>query len=102
MFSTPASMPWQSQRFQGARRQPQGNPETFLPETVQRLLHLSSMTLTCREFIELLGGYREGLLDPEANAGAESHLMACAECAAYLCSYEETIRLVKGTFRSST
>jgi anti-sigma factor RsiW len=53
------------------------------------------MALTCRELIELLGERLSGDLAPGLRASVDAHLLGCAECTAYLRSYETTIRLAK-------
>jgi anti-sigma factor RsiW len=55
--------------------------------------------LTCRELIEFLLAWREGEL-PEAERRAfDQHLALCPDCAEYLRSYEETVRLGRAAFR---
>jgi hypothetical protein len=56
------------------------------------------MALTCRELIAMLGEYRDQTLDFANRASADAHLLTCANCVAYLKSYEQTIRLSKATF----
>jgi anti-sigma factor RsiW len=51
--------------------------------------------ITCREFIEFLADYLAGELSPASQAEFEFHLSDCPDCALYLQSYEETIRLGK-------
>ena len=51
--------------------------------------------ITCREFIEFLADYLAGDLPPASQAEFEFHLSDCPDCALYLKSYEETIRLGK-------
>lgn len=53
--------------------------------------------ITCREFIEFLADYLAGQLSPASQAEFEFHLRDCPDCALYLQSYEETIRLGKAT-----
>ena len=53
--------------------------------------------MTCREFNEFLIDYRSGGLTPEDCAHFEAHLAECSHCVMFLKSYEETIRLAKGT-----
>ena len=49
--------------------------------------------LTCRELVELVTSYLEGVLAPEAHELFELHLAACAGCAIHLEQMRETIRL---------
>ena len=51
--------------------------------------------ITCREFVEFLADYLAGELSPASQAEFEFHLSDCPDCALYLQSYEETIRLGK-------
>lgn len=56
------------------------------------------MALSCRELIEVLGEYHAGALDAHLTRQVAEHLWECLECTAYLKSYEETVRLSKGSF----
>ncbi|HEX8202309.1 MAG TPA: zf-HC2 domain-containing protein [Isosphaeraceae bacterium] len=51
--------------------------------------------MTCREFVEFLDEYLSGELPGSVRSDFELHLEGCADCMAYLRSYEETIRLAK-------
>ncbi|NOT54468.1 MAG: hypothetical protein HOP18_07675 [Deltaproteobacteria bacterium] len=51
--------------------------------------------ITCREFIEFLSAYLAGELSPASQAEFDFHLSDCPDCALYLQSYEDTIRLGK-------
>ena len=54
--------------------------------------------MTCRELVEFLMAYIDGEL-PEADRRTfEAHLSDCAQCAAYLRSYRETVRLGRAAF----
>ena len=55
-------------------------------------------TLTCRELAEFLGAYLAGDLSRRERARFEAHLADCPDCAAYLRSYEATIRLARDAF----
>lgn len=54
--------------------------------------------MTCREFIHFLTEYRSGELSQKQRTKFERHLAECADCLAYLRSYEETITLGKASF----
>ena len=54
--------------------------------------------MTCREVIDFLLEYRSGELSASERAEFEQHLVECPDCAAYLKSYEETIKLGKAVF----
>lgn len=54
--------------------------------------------VTCREFIEFLSAYLAGELSPASQAEFHFHLSDCPDCALYLQSYEDTIRLGKEAF----
>ncbi len=51
--------------------------------------------MTCREFVEFLGEYLSGELPESVRAEFDWHLAGCTDCAAYLESYRETVRLVE-------
>ena len=50
---------------------------------------------TCRELIDFLADYREGLLGPTERASFDRHLARCPDCVAYLESYERTAALAR-------
>ncbi len=52
-------------------------------------------TVTCRELIDLLDRYLEGELAQPLAARFEAHLARCPDCAEYLHSYRQTIRLAR-------
>jgi anti-sigma factor RsiW len=52
-------------------------------------------TMTCRELNDFLADYRDGDLAPEVRSRFEGHLVRCAACAAYVRSYQQTVRLVR-------
>jgi anti-sigma factor RsiW len=54
--------------------------------------------MTCKEFSEFIVDYRSGGLPPAVRAEFETHLAECADCARYLKTYEDTIRLARGAF----
>jgi anti-sigma factor RsiW len=49
--------------------------------------------LSCREVVEVLGGYLEGAMAPGDRARLEGHLADCEGCAADLEQLRTTIRL---------
>lgn len=52
-------------------------------------------TKTCRESIELLMDYLEGLLPPDEKAALDAHFAACKPCLDFLRSYQRTPRLLR-------
>lgn len=54
--------------------------------------------LTCRELTGFLADYFAGALSAEARRRFDRHVAECAECAAYLRGYVETIRLAKDAY----
>ena len=53
--------------------------------------------LTCREMIAFLADYLDGRLALTERNLFDRHLADCVDCAAYLRSYGETIRLARAT-----
>ena len=51
--------------------------------------------LTCREMVDFLSDYVEGVLPPEVRAAFEAHLAVCPDCVAYLGGFRETLRLAR-------
>ena len=51
--------------------------------------------ITCRQFIDFLGSYRDNDLTPDQRVEFERHLLACPSCVAYLETYEKTILLAR-------
>jgi predicted anti-sigma-YlaC factor YlaD len=49
--------------------------------------------LSCREVVEILGDYLEGVMPPADRARLEDHLVFCEGCADYLAQLETTVRL---------
>jgi len=49
--------------------------------------------ITCRELIDFLDRYVDGVLPAPVAASFEDHLKVCPQCVDYLHSYRETIRL---------
>ena len=55
--------------------------------------------MNCREFIDVLDDFVAGDLPGEAAAACAAHASRCPDCAAYLHSYRETLRLAKESGR---
>ena len=51
--------------------------------------------MTCRELVEFLMDYLDGVLPEPERSCFEEHLGECPDCVAYLASYQEAIRLGK-------
>ena len=51
--------------------------------------------MTCREFVEFLGEYFSDELPEDVRVTFDRHVAECADCTAYLRTYETTIRLAK-------
>ncbi len=47
--------------------------------------------LSCRELVELVTDYLEGLLDVETERRFEAHLVGCDGCTGYLAQMRETL-----------
>ena len=54
--------------------------------------------LSCRDVIDVLMDYADGVLPPEERASVEAHLAGCPPCVDFARSYRETPRL----FRQAT
>jgi hypothetical protein len=50
--------------------------------------------ISCREAVELVTEYVEGILDVERRAAFEAHLSCCDWCDAYLEQFRITLRVV--------
>jgi anti-sigma factor RsiW len=57
--------------------------------------------LTCREFVEFLADYLSRQLQPAQTENFDAHLARCPQCAAYLQTYRETLRLAPGAYRAA-
>jgi anti-sigma factor RsiW len=51
--------------------------------------------LTCRELAGFAADWIDGALDPDERTRFDAHVAACPDCATYLRTYAETIRLAK-------
>jgi anti-sigma factor RsiW len=54
--------------------------------------------VTCRELVEFLTDYLEGILPEPQRDCFEAHLAECPDCGAYLTTYRETVRIVKTVY----
>jgi anti-sigma factor RsiW len=52
-------------------------------------------TITCRELVELVTDYVEGVLDEPDRAKVEGHLGCCDWCGTYVRQYRETVSVVR-------
>ena len=52
--------------------------------------------MKCKEFIEVILDYLDGMLKDDALATFQSHLDGCKSCDSYLRSYEFCVRLHRG------
>ena len=50
--------------------------------------------MTCRQMVDALADYVAVTLEPGKRERCDAHLASCAQCAAYLRGYRETIRLI--------
>jgi anti-sigma factor RsiW len=50
--------------------------------------------LTCRQVVELVTEYLDGVMDPRRRARFEAHLAGCDGCAAYLEQFRTTVAVV--------
>jgi anti-sigma factor RsiW len=50
--------------------------------------------IACRELVEVVTDYLEGVLDPAMTAAVERHLVLCPHCQVYLEQMRETISAV--------
>lgn len=51
--------------------------------------------ITCRQLIDFIVDYVDGVLDERSREDFERHLNVCRSCQAYLASYRETMNLAK-------
>ena len=51
--------------------------------------------MTCKELVEFLMDYLDGLLCEPERRRFEEHLGECPDCVAYLATYQEAVRLGK-------
>jgi anti-sigma factor RsiW len=60
----------------------------------------TSRDLTCRALVDFLMAYLDGELPDRERRVFEAHLRVCADCVAYLRSYEATVRLERQAFEA--
>jgi anti-sigma factor RsiW len=51
--------------------------------------------MTCREFVGLIGAYRDGELSGADSQSFSQHGGDCARCSGYLKGYEQTVRAAR-------
>lgn len=56
-------------------------------------------SLTCRDGVERLMDYSEGVLDDHARQGLDTHVAGCPRCLAFVRSYRETAGIVRAATR---
>ena len=56
--------------------------------------------LTCRELVEFLMSYLDDELSAPERRAFDAHLALCADCVAYLRTYEATVRLGRCAFEA--
>jgi predicted anti-sigma-YlaC factor YlaD len=56
---------------------------------------MAAENMTCREFVELIGGYHEADLPAHQQSAFAAHIAECPKCRKYLSSYEATARLAR-------
>jgi anti-sigma factor RsiW len=52
--------------------------------------------IACVSGVELLMDYLEGVLPADLRAALDEHVAACARCAAFVVSYRDTPRILRG------
>jgi anti-sigma factor RsiW len=52
------------------------------------------MTIECRQLVELVTDYLEGVLDDATRAELEAHLQLCEACAEYVHQMQVTLQMV--------
>jgi anti-sigma factor RsiW len=50
--------------------------------------------LTCRQLVDVLTDYLDGVLDPRQRADVERHIVICGGCATYVDQMRSTIELL--------
>lgn len=56
--------------------------------------HGDEIDIACRELVEIVTDYLEGVLDPAMTAAVERHLGLCPHCQVYIEQMRETISAV--------
>jgi anti-sigma factor RsiW len=57
--------------------------------------------MTCQEAIDFVLSYLDGELTPAVRAEFDRHLAICESCAAYLDSYQKTVRMEQAAFSAA-
>jgi anti-sigma factor RsiW len=55
--------------------------------------------VTCKELVEFLMDYLDGILPGPQRACFEEHLAECPDCVAYLATYQEAVRIGRSVCR---
>ena len=59
-------------------------------------------SVTCRVFIEFLDDYIAGSQPQPVRAEFEKHIASCRQCADYLRTYRDTVKLSRAAFKPDT
>ena len=51
--------------------------------------------MTCKEMVDFLMDYLDGILSEPQRARFEEHLAECSDCVAYVATYQEAVRIGK-------
>ena len=57
--------------------------------------------VACASGVDLLMDYLEGVLAPDVRAALDAHVAGCARCAAFIASYQDAPRLLRGATDAS-
>jgi anti-sigma factor RsiW len=52
--------------------------------------------IICMSGVELIMEYLEGQLTPDLRAAVDAHVASCPRCVAFIASYQETPRILRG------
>jgi anti-sigma factor RsiW len=58
-----------------------------------------SADLTCRELVDFLDDYFDGVLEGPARAAFHRHVAACPSCVAYMNTYRASTRILREALR---
>lgn len=59
---------------------------------------MRARSIACRQLVELVTDYLEGVLSPAQLSAVEDHLAACEDCSRYLSQMRQVIALSRGDF----
>ncbi|CAN5656513.1 hypothetical protein BH10ACT10_BH10ACT10_01250 [soil metagenome] len=59
---------------------------------------MSAQSIACRQLVEMVTDYLEGVLSPAQLRAVEDHLTECDDCAQYLSQMQQVIALSRSTF----